>query len=73
VFGKEGKKFRSKKEKLFTVHLFIVMRSKISGIRIADSEGGNVKNMAVMVTDKGTRIPLVWNIMQRAKWFADYK
>jgi len=51
------KKFRSKKEKLFTVHLFIVMRSKISGIRMVDSGGGNVKNVAVMVTDKGTRIP----------------
>jgi hypothetical protein len=59
VFGKEGKKFRSKKEKLFTVHLFIVIRSKIIGTRMADSEGGNVKNMAVMVTDKGTCIPLV--------------
>jgi len=28
---------------------------------MADSEGGNVKNVVVMVTNEG--IPLVWNIM----------
>jgi hypothetical protein len=29
------------------------MRSKICGIRMADNEEGNVKNVVVKVTDKG--------------------